>query len=133
MRLTTGEDVTPNDQACEGLFDSWRSRRVAHGVAHHRASVGAKSWLEAQTTPGGHRRFLHRHVELFARQRGLTLNHGGDDTTRVLIVDDDEPFAQFLVEALSERPEAITTEVAQSGFEAGQKIQTYVPHIGFSI
>ena len=88
-----------------------------------------KGWLEAQTTPGGHRRFLHRHVEVFARHRGLTLNHGDDDTTRVLIVDDDEQFSRFLVEALSELAEAVTTEVAQSGFEAGQKIHTFMPHI----
>ena len=59
-----------------------------------------KGWLEAQTTPGGHRRFLHRHVELFARNRGLTLNQGGDDSTRILIVDDDEQISGFLVEAI---------------------------------
>ena len=88
-----------------------------------------KGWLEAQTTPGGHRRFLHRHVELFARHRGLTLNHGVDDTSRVLIVDDDEQFSRFLVEALSGLAETVTIEVAQSGFEAGQKIHTFTPHI----
>lgn len=88
-----------------------------------------KGWLEAQTTPGGHRRFLHRHVEVFACHRGLTLNHGDNDTTRVLIVDDDEQFSRFLVEALSELVETVTTEVAQSGFEAGQKIHTFAPHI----
>ena len=88
-----------------------------------------KGWLEAQTTPGGHRRFLHRHVEVFARHRGLTLNQGDDDSTRVLIVDDDEQFSNFLVEALSELAESVTTEVAQSGFEAGQKVHTFSPHI----
>ena len=88
-----------------------------------------KGWLEAQTTPGGHRRFLHRHVEVFARHRGLTLNHGDDGSTRILIVDDDDQFSRFLVAAFSELPEDITTEIAHSGFDAGQKIHTFSPHI----
>ena len=88
-----------------------------------------KGWLEAQTTPGGHRRFLHRHVEGFAQARGLTLYRGGDELTRVLIVDDDAQFSRFLVEALSQRSREITIEVATSGFEAGQKMYSFAPHI----
>ena len=88
-----------------------------------------KGWLQAQTTPGGHRRFLQRHVEAFARERGLTLHSVDDGALRVLVVDDDEQFAGFLVEAITSVDAGVSVEVAASGFEAGQMIRTFAPQV----
>ena len=88
-----------------------------------------KGWLEAQTTPGGHRRFMWRHVELFARDRGLTLHHGDESEFKVLIVDDDQQFADFLSEAISTLDDSIVVAIANSGFEAGQRVRAFLPHI----
>ncbi len=85
--------------------------------------------LNALTTPGGHRRFLHNEVERFARQRGLTLNPAGDDGMRILIVDDDEQLSRYLVELLEGQPEKIITQAADNGFVAGLKVREFQPHV----
>lgn len=87
-----------------------------------------KGELKAESTPGGHRRFLHHDVERFARERGLTLLLLDDDTLRILIVDDDKQLTRYLVEFLSEHLNVVT-EVAQNGFEAGQKVQKFKPDV----
>lgn len=88
-----------------------------------------KGELNALTTPGGHRRFLPREVENFARERGLTLNLGNGDVLRILIVDDDEQYLRYLVKLLQGFPEQVITETAMDGFVAGLKIREFEPHI----
>lgn len=90
-----------------------------------------KGALNALTTPGGHRRFLPREVERFARERGLTLNLGDVDggALRVLIVDDDEQLVRYLVKLFDEFREEVITETANDGFVAGLKIREFEPHI----
>lgn len=85
--------------------------------------------LNALTTPGGHRRFLHNEVERFARQRGLTLNPSGGDGVRILIVDDDEQLLRYLVELLRGLSEKVVTETANDGFAAGLKILKFRPDV----
>jgi len=87
-----------------------------------------KGWLEAQVTPGGHRRFMWRHVEQFARERGLALYYGEDSTLKILVVDEDVQFSAFLTEAIRTLDESIVVGVARSGFEAGQKVRSFSPH-----
>ena len=66
-------------------------------------------------------------VERFARDRGLTLQRPSEEHLRVLIVDDDESFGSFLLDALSEHPEQITARHARDGFEAGHLLHTFEP------
>jgi excisionase family DNA binding protein len=88
-----------------------------------------KGSLSAQTTPGGHRRFLRHDVERFARERGITLQPPAGDSLRILIVDDDKQLAGYLVELFANQEEPISTQTAHDGFEAGAKVQTFRPHI----
>lgn len=88
----------------------------------------SKGWLNAQVTPGGHRRILRRDVENFARDRGLILSDM-QSGTRVLIVDDEVQFAQYLKEVLERWGETIEVAVAHSGFEAGYLAHEFSPEV----
>lgn len=88
-----------------------------------------KGELSALMTPGGHRRFLPSEVERFAHSRGLTLNLSGNEGLKILIVDDDSDFSDYLV-ALFENVDALViTETAKDGFSAGLKVRKFKPQI----
>lgn len=89
----------------------------------------SKGDLPALTTPGGHRRFVKQDIEDFARQRGLALLPTSRDETRILIVDDDQQFSGYLKELLGMSIQAVRIELANDGFDAGQKIETFQPNI----
>ncbi len=89
------------------------------------------------TTPGGHRRFAEDEVKRFASRyvpaNEALVTHinsvpGDDGVHRILIVDDDVQLSGFLMELLQGLPDPVQTEVANDGFEAGQKLQTFRPH-----
>ncbi len=93
--------------------------------------------LDFVTTPGGHRRFAEDELKRFASQympanESLVTHvnpvYGDDAAHRILIVDDDEQLSGFLVELLQSLPGVVQTEVANDGFEAGQKLQVFRPH-----
>ena len=84
-----------------------------------------KNWIPAVTTAGGHRRFLRKDVEAFARERGMEL--ASDGPLRVLVVDDNSSFANYLADLLSNQPEPIETETAHDGFDAGRKVLQFSP------
>jgi excisionase family DNA binding protein len=86
----------------------------------------ARGSLQAEVTPGGHRRFRREEVERFIRQWHPLSNQG---RTRVLIVDDDRSVLGFLREFLLESADAISVETACDGFEAGQKVLAFGPDI----
>jgi excisionase family DNA binding protein len=88
-----------------------------------------KGLLNAEVTPGGHRRFLQHEVERFARERGLSLQRPQDDEYRVLIVDDDEQVAAYLLELFQTLPEAVNADVAHDGFNAGHKVFSFRPNV----
>lgn len=93
-----------------------------------------KGWIDYQSTPGGHRRFTLEAVQRFAAQRGLTLAPQEQRTTaastlRILIVEDDALLRSFLVDLFSTRKQEIIIDTAESGFEAGLKLQAFAPHI----
>ena len=85
-----------------------------------------KGMLQAEVTPGGHRRFRHDEVERFARQWNPAGNRGA---LRVLIVDDDRSVVGFLKELLEGSSDPVTVEVAYGGFEAGRKVHAFTPDI----
>jgi excisionase family DNA binding protein len=85
-----------------------------------------KGMLQAEVTPGGHRRFRYEEVERFARQWNPAGNRGA---LRVLIVDDDRSVVGFLKELLEGGSDPVTVEVAYGGFEAGSKVHAFTPDI----
>lgn len=88
----------------------------------------SKGWINAQVTPGGHRRILRRDVERFARERGLVLADDAE-ALRILIVDDDEQFAGYLAEVLGKLGDSVEVMVAHSGFEAGYQAREFEPSV----
>ena len=88
-----------------------------------------KGLLPAQTTAGGHRRFLTRDIEAFAKERGISIDARSSGDLKLLIVDDDAQLAAYLRELLDGRPGIEALEVAVDGFDAGQKIQTFQPNV----
>ncbi len=55
--------------------------------------------LKGGVTPGGHYRFTTEELDEFARERGLSPAERG--AAKILIVDDDEAFREFVTDALS--------------------------------
>lgn len=52
-------------------------------------------------TPGGHYRFTVEELDKFAEERGLAKDAGAAEVpTKILVIDDDEPFRAFVKEAL---------------------------------
>ena len=88
-----------------------------------------KGLLAAEMTPGGHRRFNRNEVARFARERGINLFEDENEQMRILIVDDNHQVASFLAELFSMYPERVTTEIANNGFDAGQKIRVFRPNL----
>ena len=88
-----------------------------------------KGLLPAETTAGGHRRFLLRDVERFARQRGLALSLRDEGSLRVLIVEDDRDVAESLAALVEAAPQATEVQVAYDGFDAGRKVHAFQPHV----
>jgi excisionase family DNA binding protein len=93
-----------------------------------------RSWtqdgrLRATTTPGGHRRFSYRDVEMFAREHGISLPQQAGDELRVLVVDDDKRLARTFKNMLASADLPIDIEVAHDGFAAGQTVEKFEPHV----
>lgn len=89
----------------------------------------AKGLLRAQATAGGHRRFLRRDLERFANDRGLRLSDRIPESSdlRVLVVDDDRLFADFLVDFLCNR--GAQAFACYDGFAAGRRVESYAPDV----
>lgn len=85
-----------------------------------------KGLLQAEVTPGGHRRYRREEVERFARQWNPAGNKG---PLRVLIVDDDRAVVGFLRELLEGGDYETVVETAYDGFEAGRKVHAFAPDI----
>lgn len=88
-----------------------------------------KGWINAETTAGGHRRFLMPEVERFARERGLNLQFPANQNLSILIVDDNVELAGYLSELLGNLDRPIDIELASDGFEAGRKVESFKPDI----
>ncbi len=85
-----------------------------------------KGLLKAEVTPGGHRRFRLDEVARFARQWNPTGHKG---PLRILVVDDDRAVVGFLKELLEGGEHETAVDTAHDGFEAGQKVHTFLPDV----
>ncbi|MDH3326210.1 MAG: response regulator [Gammaproteobacteria bacterium] len=98
------------------------------------APVTVRMWankgiLNAETTPGGHRRFMRHEVIRFASEHGINLPQVDEDILRIMIVDDEEKLVSYLVELFTSKLNNIAIETANDGFQAGKKVQAFNPHI----
>lgn len=82
--------------------------------------------LEADITPGGHRRYSREVMERFRRTWNPNSNKG---PIRILIVDDDPSLLGFLAEFLGDQGNKTIVETAMNGFDAGQKLLTFRPDV----
>jgi len=94
------------------------------------APVTIRLWAQENklpftTTAGGHRRFKQQDIDEFITQH---MNVQSPKLT-VLIVDDNEPHAEFLSEYISQLDHSINTVIALDGFEAGQLIYETKPDL----
>jgi excisionase family DNA binding protein len=89
----------------------------------------ARGLLRSMATPGGHRRFLLSDVEEFARSRGSAPRRNAEGRPeRVLIVDDDRQISGLVADLIRARAPEVDLEVANDGFEAGAKVESFRPH-----
>lgn len=88
-----------------------------------------KGMLKSRATAGGHRRYLYKDVEQFARAYGHTLTEADGNEARILIVDDDKQLSGYLHELFTTLPYNIEVEVANNGFIAGAKVYQFNPDI----
>lgn len=98
------------------------------------APVTVRHWaldgkLKFVTTPGGHRRFSYADIEQFARMRGIRLATEEVGPIRVLIVDDNRAFADYLKEILVNAEVNVTVDIAHDGFEVGQQVFLFKPDV----
>jgi len=118
QRLRNKDYLKPNEVA--------KLLRVEPGTVRLWTQDGG---LRASTTPGGHRRFSYRDVEMFAREHNIALPTLASDTLRVLIVDDDKRVARMIKKMLLSADPEIQVEVAHDGFTAGQTVEKFEPHV----
>lgn len=85
--------------------------------------------LRAETTEGGHRRYPVNDVLRLAKRNGVELRLPEDLSLRVLVVDDDEQFSQFITEVLEDMSEVSAVSVAHSGYVAGNMIPRFKPDV----
>ena len=88
-----------------------------------------KGMLQADITPGGHRRYSRHEIYRFAMGHGIALQTHDDATLRVLIVDDEPDWRELLTDILQDASDNLTIEVAVNGFETGQKVHLFKPHV----
>jgi len=87
----------------------------------------SKGLIPAQTTAGGHRRFLKRDIEVFAKSMEVDTQKSGD--IKVLIIDDNRALLEYLTELLSDLPGIEAIEIAADGFEGGRKVESFRPDV----
>lgn len=85
--------------------------------------------LKANVTAGGHRRFKLDDIKEFAIKKKILLNTTMSQTPRVLIVDDDIHFAEFLKTLLKLEIKNVDVEISLDGFDAANKIHDFTPTI----
>lgn len=110
----------------------YKTREVAEMLMV--SPITVRNWvrsgkLSAERTLGGHRRFLRKDIEHFARENMLKLLDVDHGARRVLIVDDDVEMGNYLIDLMDSAPVELDVCLARNGFEAGEFLQSFAPHI----
>ncbi len=92
-----------------------------------------KGLLQSVSTAGGHRRFMLDELRQFARAHGIPLEISDDAPApaplRVLLVDDDLVFTEYLREIVLASNPRIQVKSAMDGFRAGQLTEGFRPNL----
>lgn len=88
-----------------------------------------KGELKAMVTAGGHRRFKLEDIKQFAKEKNIQLNIQSQDKFKILIVDDEQLFSEYLKNALSFENDELNIEISHDGFDAGIKLKDFNPYI----
>lgn len=113
--------------------DFFTSRQVADLLGVSDTTV--VNWIDSQRLPagktgGGHRRVARADLVAFARDHGYRLPRDvlvEHERPRVLVVDDDQDFAETVREYLSRYDFDVAVEV--SGFSAGFEVRRHKPDV----
>ena len=89
--------------------------------------------MPSVSTAGGHRRFLLDSLQHFAHEHGIRLEdlpvHGAGRPKRVLLVDDDLVFVEYLREIVLAADASVKVECAADGFQVGQLTEMLRPQL----
>ena len=85
--------------------------------------------LKARVTAGGHRRFKLDDIKEFATKKNIQLNTKTSENPRILIVDDDIHFAEFLKTLIKVEIKNVDVEISLDGFDAANKLHDFTPSI----
>ncbi|PKI16754.1 response regulator [Colwellia sp. 12G3] len=85
--------------------------------------------LKARVTAGGHRRFKLDDIKTFAANKNIQLNTKTSDNPKILIVDDDIDFAEYLKTLLKIEISNVDVEISLDGFDAANKLYDFTPSI----
>jgi len=92
-----------------------------------------KGLLQSVSTAGGHRRFMLDQLQQFAQAHGIQLESPGSapapEPLRVLFVDDDAVFTEYLREIVLASDPSIDVKSATDGFRAGQLTEGFRPNL----
>ena len=77
----------------------------------------------------GLKRFSREEIERYACDNDLTLIQPVNEFTRILVVDDDEVMASYLIELLLAQKRKIKAQYAVNSEESHSKIKEFNPHI----
>ena len=92
-----------------------------------------KGLLKSVSTAGGHRRFMLDQLQQFAGEHGIQLESRelgpATEALRVLFVDDDSVFTEYLREIVLASDSRIDVKCAMDGFRAGQLTEGFKPHV----
>ena len=85
--------------------------------------------LNCIENPAGLKRFSREEIKRYACDNDLTLIQPVDEFTRILVIDDDEVMASYLIELLLAQKRKIKAQYAVNSEESHSKIKTFNPHI----
>ena len=85
--------------------------------------------LKARVTAGGHRRYTLEDINEFAIKKKIKLNSDTNENAKILIVDDDVHFTEFLKILLEREIKNVEVAISLDGFDAANKLREFAPNV----